>query len=125
MSVVAPVYFLRAGTEVLTTWVDRKGDYLIATAELVSALSADLEVRVYTRDIDASGDGEVVGPSTLISLSSPGRQALEWGPFTGVGLRQLVRYRLTIVNHDPPDANAFIICRMLSPVWFDAVRVPN
>lgn len=128
LAVVSPlatgVFILRASTTYLTGWSPRRADYVIATVELIAALTASVEVRLFTKNLDFTGNGTNVDVSTLITISSAGRAKAEWGPFTGIGIRELVRYQLKVNPTNPPNANAFAVFRMLTPVWFDEVRVP-
>jgi hypothetical protein len=111
---------LRAGTSVYSPWVPRGGDYLRATADLVARHGISLMVQLFTRNLSELGDGVEVDAATTITLPQPGRQTKEWNPATGVGLRELIRYKFTAGSGL---LTGWVVFRMLSPVWFDAVAV--
>jgi len=111
------------GTEVFSPWIERKGDYLRATLDVVHGNTGTaLEVRLYSKNKDDSGDGSEVDASTYVSTAATGRITVEWGSDTGTGLKELVRYWFSCGGS--PGAT-WIVFRMLSPVWFDAVRTLN
>ena len=113
---------LRPGTWVDSPWVPRKGDYLRATVELVdNKNNVSLTVRVFTKKEEETGDGVEVDSGTTIILSTPGRQLKEWGPITGTGLWEMIRYRF----ESESDVAGWVLFRMLSPVWFDAVNAKS
>ena len=113
-----------ASTTVFSPWMPREGDYMIGTAELIALeASAQLEVRLFTKDLDDPGDGAQVDSSIKITISVAGRRdSAEWG-FDGTtsGLKELVRYRF---ESRAATAAGSVLFRMLSPVWFDAVLAP-
>ena len=110
-------------TVVNSPWIDRQGEYLRATADLVSNASLGLEVHLFTKNKDETGNGVEVDSGTTVSLSAPGRQTTEWSSQTGIGLKELVRYRFrTFSTTTPPSPKAWVVLRMLAPVWFCAVR---
>lgn len=102
---------------VYSPWMRREGDYLIATLDAIAitfgSILGSLEVRVYHKNTDDPDDGTVLTGS--ISVDSVGRSSEEFGP-----LKEMVRYRFTV------SATTFqqewAMFRMLSPVWFDAVK---
>jgi hypothetical protein len=113
------------GDVIYSPWFSRCGDYLRATVDLVASRSIGLRVLAMTKNETSTGDGSVVDVSTLIQIASPGRQTAEWNPSTGVGLRELVRYRFSTYIPSPPlSSDPFVVFRMLAPCWFDAVRNP-
>lgn len=118
----AAVLTLRTGTTVLSKWFPRRGDSMIVLAEALANITAKLEVRVFSRPIDGTGNGTVVDSTRLVSLSAPGRQAVEWGPSTGTGLRELVRLEYRVIAINPPSTIASARFRILGLVWFDALR---
>lgn len=105
---------------VFSPWFQRRSDYVRLTADLVDLVSgASLEVRLYTKSRQQAGSGTEVDSGTRITLSSSGRSTAEWGPRTGSGLKELVRYRFENTTTTP---TAWLIFRMLNASWFDAVR---
>ena len=102
-------------------WMVRQGDYLIATADLVHEFDGGvLDVDVFTKSMTDTGNGTNVDSTVKISATIAGRRvAAEWGPHTGIGLRELVRFRFK----NRTNANSsWVMFRMLRSVWFDAVR---
>jgi len=91
-----------------------------ATADLVSIVGAGgLTVRLFSKNKGDTGNGTEVDASTSISLSSSGRSTAEWGPSTGTGIKQLVRYKFTASSVFGKESALF---RMIYPLWFDAVN---
>jgi hypothetical protein len=78
---------------------------------------ATIDVEVFTKNTEDTGDGSVVSPSTgsLASLTGVGQTSATWGPST---LKELVRYRYTVKS-----TSEWLVFRMLPPVWFDSVAV--
>ncbi len=108
-----------SAVSLLSPWTSRGADYLLATLDLVQTNMGTglgvLEVRVFHKDPDDTGDGTQVG-STTISRATAGRTTAEFGP-----LKQLVRYKFTI-SAGGMEVTGWALFRMLSPVWFDAVK---
>lgn len=98
-------------TKVFSPWMDRQGDYLRATSEFVAG-NGELTVKVYTKNKEETGDGDLrVSPT--ISQNTPGRSVAEWS-----SLKELVRYEFTVGDA----SGEWVLFRMLNPVWFDAVK---
>ena len=112
---------LRGGVTIDSPWVDRKGDYLRATLDLIRSNGPTLTVKVFTKPADGKGDGFEVDASTFIARTTPGRTTVEWSPSTGIGLSSLVRYQFSASTGGV--TNPWLMFRMLSPVWFDSARV--
>ncbi len=108
-----------SAVSVFSPWVSRGGDYVLATLDLVQtnmgSLLGALDVRVFHKNSQDSGDGSQVG-STPISRDTPGRTTTEFGP-----VKELVRYKFTI-SAIGMEATGWALFRILSPVWFDAVK---
>ncbi len=105
---------------IFSPWFNRRSDYVRLTADLISrTVSTSLEVRLFTKERTQAGNGSEVDASTTILLSSNGRLTAEWGPATGTGLKELVRYRFQNTSNDP---TTWLVFRMLNALWFDAVR---
>jgi hypothetical protein len=122
---IIPQIQLHTGSTVYSDWFPRCGDYLIATLELIRANSAKIDVAVLTKNYEDTGPGTIVSAGITIVLSSPGRAYNEWSPSTGIGLKELVRYRFTCTVQSGFGATSSALFRMLSPVWFDAVTAPS
>jgi hypothetical protein len=86
----------------------------------VSGMS--ITVRLYTKDSDDVGDGVEVDSTTTISTSTTGRRVSEWGPGTGIGIKELVRYKVVAVS---TGLSPTVTLRMLDNCWFDTVRSPG
>lgn len=105
---------------IFSPWFVRRSDFARLTADVIAlTTSTSLEVRLFTKSRDQVGDGTEVDAGTSIVLANAGRSTVEWGPATGGGLRELVRYRFENTSADP---NKWVVFRMLSALWFDAVR---
>jgi hypothetical protein len=98
-------------TEVYSPWMPRGGDYMIATVEFIAG-NGSITVSVMTKNKEDTGDGTAVTGS--LSLSAAGRDTDEFS-----SLKELVRYKFVAGG----SANEWVLFRMLSPVWFDAVAV--
>lgn len=110
---------LNKGSAVYSPWMERGGDYVRVSAELIDlGGSGTLKVQVFTKNKEDAGNGSDVDASTFITIASAGRDTVEWGPGTGSGLKELVRYRISESNNASGD---WIMFRMLTPVWFNAV----
>lgn len=105
---------------VFSPWFPRGGDILRATAEvtMIYGTNAKLTVRVFTKNSETTGDGVDVDTAVTadIERTAAGRETKEWSGGT-TGLLELVRYKFTIEGN----AGAFVLFRMLTPVWLDAV----
>ncbi len=106
--------YLFSGASVFSPWMPRQGDDLRVTAELVDKATANLEVRVFHKNREDTTNGTDADASTTITLSSVGRADAEW-----TGLEELVRYKFTSTG---TTASHYVLFRILSPVWFDAVQ---
>ena len=112
--------FLFAGTVVYSPWFPRQADMLRVTAECVAVNNTSLEIELYTKNQEDTGDGEPVDDTVSITLSAAGRSTAEWKTVGGKeGVQQLLRFRYT-VGTDP--TNEWILFRLLPAVWFDAVK---
>ena len=111
-------------TEVYSPWMPRGGDAMLVTLDVieVGGTSPQIEVRVWTKKSEDSGNGvnsETTTTTQKIQRSDAGRTTLEWSveENANVDLLDLVRYKFTVTGTD-----AFVLFRMLPPVWFDAVE---
>jgi len=106
---------LKSGSNVYGPWIERKGDNLIARADAVDlAVGATLTVRLFTKNIEDTGNGDEVWSGTTIQLTSPGRGVARWLSNSGIGIKELVRYKF-----EP--SSGWALFRMLDPVWYDSV----
>lgn len=112
------------GTTVYSPWFPRGGDYLRATVEAIKLTAAGLEVRVFTKKQEDTTSGADVDSSASGKIATTGTTAgqiitHEWGPDTGNGINELVRYEF---KNTASSSSDWILFRMLPPVWFDAVE---
>ncbi len=110
---------LPAGKTVLSQWTERRGDCLRATLDLLKTTAGSLTVALFTKASSQAGDGGEVDVTTRIVRSTTGRTTVEWGPRTGSGLKDLVRYQFQVAT----GTFGITVFRMLPPVWFDTVRL--
>jgi len=107
---------LEAGSNVYSPWMKRTGDYVRVHAELVDLeSSASLTIKLFTKNLEDTTNGAEVDSSTSIELTAAGIDSAEWGPSTGIGLKELVRYKF-----EP--STGWVLFRVLKPIWFNAVR---
>ena len=106
--------YLASGDSVYGPWMERRGDNVIATLDLI-ANDSDLviTVEVYHKDREETGDG-AAATGTAISASTIERHDTEY-----TGLKELVRLKIATAASDadpfPP------LMRALEPVWFDSL----
>jgi hypothetical protein len=111
---------LRNGQTVLSPWIDRRSDNLRSVIDVIALSSAqEMVVGLYTKDLTDPGDGIAVDSNTRLEITSSGLRLQEWGSTTGVGLKELVRYRFATAGGTD---STFIVFRMLPPVWFDTIQ---
>ena len=113
---------LRKGTTIYSPWVLRVGDNVRVTVEVLSRILLTLTVRVFTRAEGVAGDGTEVDSTRTIQTSSVGRKLQEWGPQTGIGLNEWVRYQFNADTALPDVTGSHVAFRVLSPVWFDTIH---
>lgn len=100
------------GTLVFSPWFPRQGDNATFTLEVVATNGVELDVQVFTKNVEDPGDGTpVLGGA--IALSAPGISRGAWGPDT---LLELVRYQFVARGE-----GLWVLFRMLPPVWCDSV----
>ena len=120
----AQLLIAKSGSDVLiySGWSSRQGDYMRATVEVVGISSANctLQTTLYSKDSEETTDGAVVDAAVVITQTATGRSTEEWGPSTGTGLNELVRYRFKVTQSG--GALEWVLFRVLPPVWFDAVK---
>jgi len=100
--------------ELYSPWMNRQGDSIRATLDLIQSNGGTLEVRVYTKSVEDAGDGLDADATTSISSSTVGRADDEWNAV----LKDLVRYRFKCTGAASGD---YVLFRMLTPVWFNAI----
>ena len=102
---------------VFSPWMQRAGDNIIATTDVISIVSGvTLRVSVYTKNREDVGDGSSLGS---FDVTSAGRHDHEFDD-----LKELVRYKLRALGPGA-DRKDYALFRMLSPVWFDDVRAES
>ena len=107
-------------TTVFSPWFPRQADMLRVTAECVVRNGATLTIRLYTKNVEETGNGADVDEGTSIVLSSVGRSTAEWKTVTAQeGVQQLLRFRYEVTGSAASDWTLF---RLLPAVWFDAVK---
>lgn len=111
---------LEAGDQVFSPWMDRRADRVRATLDVI-AIGPQITVDLFTKNTRGAGNGNIVDSGTSIVASTTGRTTQSWGPTTGIGLRELVRYRFTIGPTAGQRTN--VVFRMLPPVWYSSVYV--
>lgn len=102
-------------------WFPRQADNLRVTVDVVGRVSSQLTVRVFTKNNEDTGDGTDADVGTSIVASATGRASAEWTSGTA-GLKEMVRYKYT-VQSTGTGATDWVLFRMLSPVWFNTVKV--
>ncbi|MEE9394027.1 MAG: hypothetical protein V3W41_16120 [Planctomycetota bacterium] len=106
---------LNKGSVVFSPWMNRRGDNLIVTLDLVDKSSkGQLTVKVFHKNTDDPGDGVNADATTTITGDLVGRLSDEWN-----GLEEMVRYRFEVTKQGSSD---WVLFRMLSPVWFDDAK---
>jgi hypothetical protein len=109
--------YLFEGDEVFSPWMERDGNALLFTADLVDTLKARLNVKTYHKNKEESGPGTAVGGE--IQIAAAGRSTRK-----STGLKELVRYHMKCTSTEvTPVRYEYVLFRMLGPVWFDDVAV--
>lgn len=98
-------------------WFGRKGDMIDYTVDIADVLNATISVALIHKNTEDTGNGAATG-STIAATSTIGRTDQE---FTS-GLKEMVRYRFTVVCEDEVPGLGWILFRMLPPVWFDSLK---
>lgn len=103
---------------IYSPWFPRQGDSLRATLEVVAiaGTGTSINVEVFTKNSEDAGDGTDAAAGTDINRTSAGRETVEWLK----SLEELVRYKYTVDSTNDPAA--WVLFRMLPPVWFDSVK---
>lgn len=113
--------YLPTGTTIWSPWFSRQGDYLRPTLEVVAngGSSPTITVKVYTKNTEDTTDGTNADSGTTITGTTAGtRYTAEWVPSPNAshGLDELVRYQFAVTG-----SSAWVLFRMLTPVWFNKV----
>ena len=107
--------------EIFSPWFPRGGDNVSVTLEVVDVDSATIEVELFTKNSEQSGDGVDTDSTNTVNISrnTLGRTSKEWAPTDNANLSilEMVRYKFIV----KADGN-WVLFRMLPPVWFDSVR---
>jgi hypothetical protein len=89
----------------------RGKDNLIATLEVVDVSGATVEVRVWTKNSQDSGDGDDAKSAISISSNSVDRRSATWYN----ACKEWVRYKISVTG----SAGDWVLFRMLDAIWFD------
>lgn len=106
--------YLFGGNEVYSPWMSRGGDNMTITADLISKDTSNLEVALYEKNSEDTGDGTAHSGGTLMVTDASGGTP---SSKTYTGVKELVRYRIEATG----SGTNRVLYRMLTPVWFDAV----
>ena len=114
------------GVEVYSPWFPRSGDHGRFTVDVVSVGQSgggvpEITVRAWTKSTDDTGDGANADTAVSIVRTTVGRTTQEWLSTPTTGFKDLVRYKFSLGNTSDV-GTAWVLFRMLSPVWFDAVQ---
>ena len=107
------------GESVFTEWFSRGADNAYFFCEVVTNTDADVDVDVYHKNVEDSGDGGTAKESftTLTGVTIGEKESL--------GLKELVRFKVTVTNNNPGGGNlARARVRFLSPIWFNKGPAP-
>ena len=110
------------GIMVYSPWFPRQADHLRVSLEVVQINGATIKVEVFTKNSEDSGDGtnaDSAGVPTNITANAVGRTTTEWYSSGTIGLLEMVRYRFKVTGTSVSD---WVLFRMLSPIWFNAVK---
>ena len=112
--------------EIFSPWMPRGGDLARFTLDAISFGQtgggvAELSVRAFTKNTQDTGDGADADTSVSIVRTTEGRTTAEWASTASTGFKELVRYKFTLTNNSDV-GTVWALFRMLTPVWFDAVR---
>lgn len=107
---------------VFSPWMERQGDLVQISGELVDATVAGAEttrvrVQVFTKNREEPGPGTQVGGNLFLQYVGKS----DWMEYSD--LKELVRYRFRCNNGNgaaSPDDHALF--RMFKPLWFDEVE---
>ncbi len=112
--------------EVYSPWFPRGGDHARFTVDVVSMGQSgggvpEILVRVWTMSTEETGDGADADATVSIVRTTVGRTIQEWLSTSTTGFKELVRYKFSVSNTSDV-GTVWALFRMLSPVWFDAVK---
>jgi hypothetical protein len=110
------------GIKILGPWFPKQGDHARITLEVAEVNGATIKVELFTKNSEDAGDGtnaDSGGVPTNITAAATGRTTQEWYSTGTIALKEMVRYRFTVTGGVASD---WVLFRMLSPVWFSAVK---
>jgi len=110
------------GIKIYSPWFPRQADHMRVTLEVVEINGATIEAMLFTKNSEDGGDGtnaDSAGGPTNITANAVGRTTTEWYSSGTIALKEMVRYRFLITGTLTSD---WVLFRMLSPVWFNAVK---
>lgn len=101
-------------TILFSPWLNRSADNAVFTYEEIQlgGSSTQLEVKVYTKNTEETGDGSARSET----FASVGSSSVKTARFNG--LEEMVRFRFRVHSGSIGETN-FAIYRMLEPTWFD------
>lgn len=109
---------------VFSPWMARGGDGMLVTVDVAEVSGGPtLDIEVFTKNTEDTGEGENAKTTGTqkISVDTTGSASDDWvSGVADVELKELVRYKFTLTSSE--SAGEWILFRMLSPVWFDAVQ---
>ncbi len=108
--------------KILSPWMARGGDYLLASFDVVAVDGCSVTVTLFSKNSEVSGDGTSAS-TTTVTLSAVGVTSQQWrsggaGGTSNATLDELVRFEFHVTT---TTAGKWISFRMLAPVWYDAV----
>ena len=105
-----------AGDAVFSPWIPRGGDHCKLTVDLVQVNGAKLAIELQTKNSETAGDTG----SPMASQSALSAAGVQTTFASTAASLELVRYKFTCTANEN-GTMGYVLFRMLSPVWFDAV----
>jgi len=105
--------------ELFGIWIPRKGDNVRFTVEVVQNYFTTLNVELYQKNYDETGNGAATSVSVDFD-NTTGRAVMEL-----LGSKELLRVKLTMAAAEgiTDSEVGTVLLRFLQPVWFEAVKV--
>jgi len=105
------------GEVVFTEWFSREADNAYFFCEVVTfANLAEVAIDIYHKNAEEAGDGTNKESFTTITSATIGEKE-------SLGLKELVRFRITISNGGGGGVSTARV-RFLSPIWFNKGPAP-
>ena len=100
------------GSTVLTPWMARQADNAVFTFEVVDNPDGkNLTVQAYDKNLEEYGSGNTNGSTTAAASG--------FIQVSRTGLKELVRFGLTVAGPADTPTGTGILYRMLPPTWYD------